>query len=144
MKGRVPGQGSLDLFGEADRAARLEAWRATLMVDCCTGEPCPPDAQGRAQVRCGRCGEVTPPFGMLTNHDLGWIGCFTGPPVRQFRSAEEMSAGRHDNLHHAPCARPGCGHAWGIHRTAWAAIPHEEAHCYGWCGCPGYLAPEAA
>ena len=59
--------------------------------------------------------------------------------VKEFEDAEEMSANRHDNLHHPRCA--GCGHAWGIHTRGWGAFPPEECRCYGYCGCEGYVAP---
>lgn len=154
----------LDLFGQVEAAeqavtvraaaaASLAEWRALLRLDCCTGQPIPPVAYGYGGgpillVRCGRCGETTPEYGMAINHDLGWVDCPTPGGAyrdrRRFVDADDLSAGRHDALHHPACARPGCGHAWGIHTRGWGVAPPEDAHCYGWCGCPGYLAPEPA
>ena len=150
-----------DLFGEVEaaeataaawaaRVAERAGWRVAMHLDCCTGLPCPPTSTGLPQVRCGRCGEFTFVYGMTINHDLGWIGCprdsrdadgrFMGH--QQFRNAEELSANRHDSLHHSPCGR--CGHAWGVHSRGFAVLPAEECPCRGLCACPGYVALSAS
>lgn len=138
----------LDLFGEAearlDYVSRLEAFRASLHVDCCTGEPIPPFMMGDyplARVRCGRCGETVREGLADMSHDLGWLGCpghdYEPPPFRQL-TAEQMCE-RHDSRHHEPCGR--CGHPWGIHDHHFGLYLPEESWCMLDCGCEGYVAP---
>ena len=149
-----------DLFGEhqaahartsarekqaAARAARYAALCESLKIDCCTGEPIPLSENGSEQYRCGRCGALAFAGTFAFNHDNGWGGCpiateptrGTGQTIREVG----LSAHRHDNQHHPHCARPGCGHARGIHQ----GVPHpsvpEDSRCYEYCGCRGYLAP---
>jgi hypothetical protein len=130
----------LDLFGavltDDEYRGRLAAFRASLQLDCCTGQPL-----AGGEVRCGRCGELTSPYGMVINHDTGWTGCIGHR--REYANADQLSAGRHDSRHHAACA--GCGHAWGIHvgHSLGVKLP-EESFCYGWCGCKGYRDPAAS
>ncbi|MEV0735404.1 hypothetical protein AB0I51_05440 [Streptomyces sp. NPDC050549] len=149
----------LDLFGEkqaamdrrsaleADRAARA-ARRATylesLKIDCCTGEPIPPNEHGCQQYRCGRCGALAFAGTFAFSHDTGWGGCpsDTEPIHRVGKTMYQagLSAYRHDNQHYPPCARPDCGHARGVHQSV-PPTPPEDARCYEYCGCRGYVAP---
>ncbi|MGW1878468.1 hypothetical protein [Streptomyces sp. NPDC001975] len=149
----------LDLFGEkqaamdrrsareaerAARAARHAAYRESLKIDCCTGEPVPPDKHGMPRYRCGRCGALAFAGTFHFNHDCGWAGCFadTEPTRGTGRTIHQagLSAHRHDNQHHSPCARPDCGHARGVHQSVQPTAP-EDSRCYEYCGCRGYLAP---
>jgi hypothetical protein len=149
----------LDLFGEKQaatnrksdrraehdaRAARHAAYRESLKIGCCTGEPVPPDARGCPQYRCGRCGVLAFAGTFAFSHDTGWGGCpsdteptrGTGKTIHQVG----LSALRHDNQHHPPCARLDCGHARGIHQSVPPTAP-EDSRCYEYCGFRGYVTP---
>ncbi|MFF3056395.1 hypothetical protein [Streptomyces sp. NPDC057909] len=149
-----------DLFGEhqaardgastrekqaAARAARYTVFREALKIDCCSGEPIPLDEHGCEQYRCGRCGALTYVGTFAFNHDCGWAGCYadTEPTRGMDQTIREigLSAHRHDNQHHPHCARPGCGHARGVHQGAPSPSVPEDSSCYEYCGCRGYLAP---
>lgn len=152
----------LDLFGERQaamdrrsareaehdaRAARHAAYQESRKIDCCTGEPIPSDDHGCPQYRCGRCGALAFAGTFDFNHDCGWGGCYadteptrgTGKTIHQVG----LSAYRHDSQHHPHCARPGCGHARGIHQSVPRTAP-EDSTCYEYCGCRGYIAPTAS
>lgn len=149
----------LDLFGEKQaaldrnsareaertaRAARDAAYRESLKIDCCTGEPIPPDEHGCPQYRCGRCGALDFAGTFHFTHDRGWGGCYTDtePTLNTGKTIYQigLSAYRHDNQHYPPCARPGCGHARGVHQSVPPAAP-EDSWCYEYCGCRGYVGP---
>ncbi|WP_431993333.1 hypothetical protein [Streptomyces albogriseolus] len=152
----------LDVFGEKQaamdrrsareaereaRAARHAAFRESLKIDCCTGEPIPPDEHGVPHYRCGRCGALAFAGTFHFTHDCGWAGCYadteptrgTGQTIRE----AGLSAHRHDNQHHPRCARPGCGHARGVHQSVPLTAP-EDSRCYEHCGYRGYVAPAAS
>ncbi|CAM5470545.1 hypothetical protein [Streptomyces aurantiogriseus] len=99
----------LDLFGEKQaamdrsstrkaerdaRAARHSAYRKSLKIDCCTGEPILPDEHGIQRYRCGRCGALAFAGTFHFTHDCGWAGCYadTEPTRGTARPASRPTA----------------------------------------------------
>ena len=98
---------------------------------------------------CGRCGQNTFDYGLVINHDLGYLGC----PVEVdptwskyqcvgFRGAVgypsstltvEDLCDRWDRQFFPDCV---CGHPWGVHTHA--AHPTWSFSCATSCGCPIY------
>lgn len=101
---------------------------------------------------CGRCGQNTFDYGLVINHDLGYLGC----PVEVdptwskyqcvgFRGAVGYPSGtltvddlcdRWDRQFFPNCV---CGHPWGVHTHA--AHPTWSFACNTSCGCPIYREP---
>jgi hypothetical protein len=157
---------------DLDRRALIRAdFEANQYLDCCTGKPCPPGNRTRPirddhghghaviidgvaaleddpdgwypQVRCGRCGQYTFPYGMVINHDRGYAGCPVAEdrPALQYLPADRARAWqqrRHDRLHHADCT---CGHPWGFHdHTSAETWLQPRGRCGQHCGCATYIA----
>ena len=96
-----------------------------------------PDQRG---TRCGRCGKPCAPYDLIINHDRGYGGCGGDSPVveDEHGSREASLCDRADREAFPDCAR--CGHPWGLH-TSGGGLPQTQ-HCYAYCGCMGYVAPD--
>lgn len=120
----------------------MRSQRPEVVLEGCSRNP--PDEHGCPQHRCGRCGALDLAGTFAFTHDRGWGGCYTDtePTLGTGKTIHQvgLSAYRHDNQHYPPCARPGCGHARGVHQSVPPAAP-EDSRCYEYCGCRGYDSP---